>query len=45
MKQANETTETATDAPAMARTDPRRRRERKPYKIRGPETWALIRES
>lgn len=45
MTQANETTETETDAPAMARTDPRRRQERKPYKIRGPETWALIRES
>lgn len=29
----------------MARTDPRRRRERRPYKIRGKETWALIRES
>ncbi|MGV9009026.1 hypothetical protein [Brevundimonas sp.] len=45
MTQANQTTETAADAPAMARTDPRRRRERQPYKIRGPETWALIRES
>lgn len=29
----------------MARTDPRRGRERRPYKIRGPETWALVRES
>ncbi|WP_374597317.1 hypothetical protein [Brevundimonas sp.] len=45
MTQANETTETAGDEPAMARTDPRRGRERRPYKIRGPETWALIRES
>ena len=45
MTQAKQTTETAGDAPAMARTDPRRGRERRPYKIRGPETWALIRES
>lgn len=45
MTQAKQTTETAADAPAMARTDPRRGRERRPYKIRGPETWALIRES
>lgn len=45
MTQAKETTETVADAAAMARTDPRRRRERRPYKIRGPETWALIRES
>lgn len=45
MTQANETTETSADATAMARTDPRRGRERRPYKIRGPETWALIRES
>lgn len=29
----------------MARTDPRHGRARRPYKIRGPETWALIRES
>lgn len=29
----------------MARTDPRRGRARRAYKIRGPETWALIRES
>lgn len=45
MTQAKQTMETAGDAPAMARTDPRRGRERRPYKIRGPETWALIRES
>jgi len=45
MTQAKQTTETAGDAPVMARTDPRRGRERRPYKIRGPETWALIRES
>lgn len=32
-------------APPMARTDPRHRQERRAYKIRGPETWALIRES
>lgn len=29
----------------LARTDPKRQREKRPYKIRGPETWALIRES
>lgn len=29
----------------MARTDPRRGRPKRRYKIRGPETWALIRES
>ena len=29
----------------MARTDPRRKPERRPYKIRGPEIWALVRES
>lgn len=33
------------DAPPLARTDPKRQREKRPYKIRGPETWALIRES
>lgn len=31
--------------PEMARTDPRRKPERRPYKIRGPEIWALVRES
>lgn len=31
--------------PDMARTDPRRKTQRRAYKIRGPETWALIRES
>lgn len=43
---------TAPDGPSpdctsmdMARTDPRRRTQRRAYKIRGPETWALIRES
>jgi hypothetical protein len=29
----------------MARTDPRRQKPKRRYKIRGPETWALIRES
>ncbi len=29
----------------MAATDPRRLKPRRRYKIRGPETWALIRES
>ncbi|HEV2081315.1 MAG TPA: hypothetical protein VGR32_02565 [Brevundimonas sp.] len=41
-----EPTETPTSAePPLARTDPKRKREYRPYKIRGPETWALIRES
>lgn len=50
MSQSNDRSEIAepTDAdthPEMARTDPRRKPERRPYKIRGPETWALVRES
>lgn len=50
MTQSNERSETAEAAdadrhPEMARTDPRRKLARRPYKIRGPETWALIRES
>lgn len=49
MNPSNERSEPAEAAdvdphPEMARTDPRRKPERRPYKIRGPETWALIRE-
>lgn len=46
MTEHTEPTETPTpDARPLARTDPKRMKERRPYKIRGPETWALIRES
>jgi len=50
MNPSNERSETAEvpgadPHPEMARTDPRRKPSRRPYKIRGPETWALIRES
>jgi len=50
MNPSNERSQTAEVPDAdpyaeMARTDPRRKPERRPYKIRGPEIWALVRES